>query len=311
MSKIPVIAVCGATASGKTALAVEIAIAVGGEVVSADSMQIYKYMDIGSAKPDMAERKGVIHHMMDIIEPTVRFSVADYAAAAHEIIADIYKRGKIPVLAGGTGLYINSVIDDATFSENDTDESLRQQLFDIAKEKDEQYLHDMLREIDPDAADVIHPNNVKRVVRAIEFCRMNNKLFSKHAEEDKKRESRYLPLMLDISWDRDALYERINKRVDIMYEQGLVEEVKKLLEMGCNETMTAMQGIGYKETVRYIKGECTLFEAMEEVKLATRRYAKRQLTWFRRDERIMHLVPENAVSDGIRIAKEFKERNGF
>ncbi len=309
MAKIPVIAVCGPTASGKTALAVEIALAVGGEVVSADSMQIYKYMDIGSAKPDMAERRGVCHHMMDIIEPTVRFSVADYAAMAHDVIADIYNRGRMPVIAGGTGLYINSVIDDAIFFDNDTDDNLRCCLFDIAKEKGEQYLHDMLREIDPKAADAIHKNNVKRVVRAIEFCRMNNELFSKHSEEDKKRESRYTPLMLDILWEREVLYDRINRRVDIMYEAGLVSEVKRLLEMGCDEGMTSMQGIGYKETIRYIKGECTLADAMDEVKLATRRYAKRQLTWFRRDERIVHLKPESMTEDGIRLAKEFKERN--
>jgi len=305
MDKIPVIVICGPTASGKTALSIEIAKHLESEIVSADSMQIYKYMDIGSAKPDMDEREGIVHHMMDIIEPTQNYSVAEYAQNAHKIIYDIYSRGKIPVMVGGTGLYINSVINDVDFAEGDCDEKLRNELTDLAKNEGVEKLHNMLREIDEKAAEAIHMNNVKRVIRAIEFYKLNGKKISEHSELGKEKESRYRPLMLDILWDREALYERINRRVDIMFDMGLVDEVKKLLDMGCTSDMTSMQGIGYKETVSYIKGEKTFEEVSEEIKQSSRRYAKRQLTWFRRDERIIHLDPDKIKSEGIEKVEEF------
>lgn len=304
-NKIPIIVICGATASGKTALSIEIAKRYGGEIVSADSMQIYKYMDIGSAKPDIKERAGIPHYMMDIIEPTKNYSVAEYTEAAHDIIADIHSQKKLPVMVGGTGLYINSVINDVDFAEGDCDEALRKELSEFAKTKGAKALHDMLSEIDPESAVEIHENNVKRVIRAIEFYRLNNKKMSEHSEQGKEKESRYSPLMLDIAWDRDVLYERINNRVDIMFEMGLADEVKRLLDMGCTADMTSMQGIGYKETVAYLKNEKSLEETKEEIKQASRRYAKRQLTWFRRDNRIKHISPQNLIKEGIRAVENF------
>lgn len=305
MEKIPVIVICGPTASGKTALSVELAKALDGEIISADSMQIYKYMDIGSAKPDEAEREGIVHHLMDIVEPTKNFSVADYQALAHDAIYDVFSRGKVPVMVGGTGLYINSVINDVDFADDGGDEGLRQELSDFADANGAEALHKMLCELDPAAGEAIHMNNVRRVIRAIEFIKLNGKLFSEHNSEGKTKESRYRPLMLDIDWDRDVLYDRINRRVDIMFDMGLEAEVKKLLDMGIPENSTAMQGIGYKETAQYLKGEITLCEAKDIIKQSSRRYAKRQLTWFRRDERIIHLSPESAIEDAIVLAKKF------
>lgn len=305
IKKIPIIVVCGATASGKTALSIEIAREFGGEIVSADSMQIYRHMDIGSAKPTIEERQGVAHHMMDILEPTESFSAAQYAEMAHRCIYDIYSRKRLPVMAGGTGLYINSVINDVDFSDEDnSDGKLRNELTKIYEENGAEYLHEMLRAVDEKSAEKIHANNVKRVIRAIEFYRLNNKKLSEHSDEGKLKESRYMPIMLEISWDRAELYERINRRVDIMFEAGLENEVRELIKMGCTREMTSMQGIGYKETADYIDGKITLDEAKEQIKQGSRRYAKRQLTWFRRDERIISLSPENCVEEAFDIIKK-------
>jgi len=305
MEKIPVIVICGPTASGKTALSVELAKAMDGEIISADSMQIYKYMDIGSAKPDEAEREGIPHHLMDIIEPCENFSVAEYQQMAHRAIYDVTSRGKLPIMVGGTGLYINSVINDVDFADDGGDEALRAELLDFAKANGALALHEKLRELDAAAAEKIHMNNVRRVIRAIEFIKLNGKSFSEHNDKGKKKDSRYRPLMFDIGWDRDVLYERINKRVDIMFDAGLEAEVKRLLEMGVPENSTAMQGIGYKETAEYLNGLITLDEAKDKIKQASRRYAKRQLTWFRRDNRIIHLSPSDAISEGIELTKKF------
>lgn len=308
MSKIPVIAVVGATASGKTGLAIETAKYAGGEIVSADSMQIYKYMDIGSAKPTSSERAEAVHHMIDFLEPSEEFSVADYTVMAHEVIFDIYSRGKIPVMAGGTGLYVNSVINDVSFGEIDTDYAIRGELNAIAKEKGNEYLLTMLAQLDPEAAEKMHPNNLRRIVRAIEFYRVTGKRISEHQAETKKTVSRYEPLMMCIDWDRKVLYDRINKRVDMMLREGLIDEVRRLVKMGCTRDMNSMQGIGYKEVMDYLDGKMSLEETVEIIKQSSRRYAKRQLTWFRRDERIHYLNSENPFDEAKPLIDEFLEK---
>ncbi len=297
MCKIPIIVVAGATASGKTSLAIELAKRLDGEIVGADSMQIYKYMDVGSAKPTKEERSAVPHHLIGFVDPRENFSVADYAKAAHRTIAEIVSRGKTPVMAGGTGLYINSVINDVQFGEIDSDSRIRAELRETAKKEGNGKLIEILSEFDPVSAERLHPNNVRRVIRAIEFYRVTGIPISEHQEMTKRRESRYSPIMFTIEWDRDALYDRINRRVDIMLENGLVDEVKGLLEMGCTRAMTSMQGIGYKEIMDYLDGSRTLSETAELIKQSSRRYAKRQLTWFRRDERIHRLDAKTDVTE--------------
>ena len=299
--------VAGPTASGKTALAIEIAKYVGGEIVSADSMQIYKYMDIGSAKPTEEERSQAVHHLIDYVEPTESYSVADYTKDAHEVIADITARGKLPVMCGGTGLYINSVVDDVTFGEMETDYNLREELRKAAEEKGGEYLIDMLREYDPVSAERLHPNNLKRVIRAIEFYKLTGVPISEHQEETKKHKSRYNPLMMCIEWDREELYDRINKRVDIMLDEGLIDEVKRLRGMGVTRSMNSMQGIGYKEIMDYLDGKCTIEETIEIIKQSSRRYAKRQMTWFRRDKRVHYLKSGNAFEEAKNLIDEFRE----
>jgi tRNA dimethylallyltransferase len=297
--------VAGPTASGKTGLAIEIANYVGGEIVSADSMQIYKYMDIGSAKPTKEERAAAVHHMIDFLEPDEEFSVADYTEMAHKVIADVYSRGKIPVMAGGTGLYINSVVNDVTFGEIDTDYELREKLQKIGEEKGSEYLLKMLAEFDRVSAKRLHPNNLRRIVRAIEFYKTTGKPISVHQEETKQRESRYNPLMLCIDRNRDALYDRINRRVDIMFSEGLLDEVKRLMDMGYTKDLNSMKGIGYKEVMDYFDGIMSLEETVELIKQSSRRYAKRQLTWFRRDERIHYLDSENPFSEAKILIDDF------
>lgn len=305
MSKIPIIVVAGPTASGKTELAIDIANDIDGEIVNADSMQIYKYMDVGTAKPTPKEREKAVHHMIDFLKPHEEFSVADYTEKAHNVIADIYSRGKIPVMSGGTGLYINSVVDDVTFGEMDSDNALREELRQVAEEKGSQYLLEMLAEFDEISASRLHPNNVRRIIRAIEFYNVTGKPISQHQEETKHTHSRYNPLMLCIKWDRDVLYDRINRRVDIMINAGLIEEVKRLMDMGCTKDMNSMKGIGYKEVMDYIEGKASLEETIEIIKQSSRRYAKRQLTWFRRDKRIHYLNSKKPFEEAKILIDEF------
>ena len=292
MEKIPLVVVCGATASGKTSLAINIAKKFNGEVVSADSMQIYKFMDIGTAKPTKEEMDGVVHHKIDIVTPDINFSVAEYCSMAHSVIKDINERGKLPILAGGTGLYINSVVNDVKFEEAEQNEALRLELEDYAKTKGAEALHRILEESDPVSADKIHANNIKRVIRAIEVFRTTGEKLSEHNEKSKEIISRYSPIMMEILWDREELYERIDRRVDIMIEQGLETETKKLYEMGYTKDLTSMQGIGYKEMFQYFDGEWSFDEAVDKIKQYSRNYAKRQNTWFKRDERITRLSPK-------------------
>lgn len=305
MSEIPLITVAGPTASGKTRLAIDIAKYTGGEIVSADSMQIYKYMDIGSAKPTKEERGEAAHHLIDFLEPDAQYSVADYTADAHAVISDITARGKQSVMCGGTGLYINSVVNDVSFGEMQTDYALREELQEIGEKYGGEYLIKMLGEFDPVSAKRLHPNNLKRVIRAIEFYRQTGVPISEHQEQTKQQKSRYRPLIMCIEWDRDALYDRINRRVDMMFEIGLIDEVKRLRGMGCTRDLNSMQGIGYKEVMDYLDGKYTLAETAELIKQSSRRYAKRQMTWFRRDERVHYLSADNAFAETKNLVDEF------
>lgn len=304
MKKIPLIVVAGPTASGKTGLAIDIARKFDGEVVSADSMQIYRYMDIGTAKPTAEERAMCPHHLIDFVEPDEEFSVADYTKLAHEKIADIYGRGKLPVMCGGTGLYINSVVNDVEFGEMTADEELRSRLAELGKREGGERLIEILREFDPVSAERLHPNNMRRVIRAIEFYKLTGTPISEHQEMTKRIESRYDPVMFCIDHDRQTLYDRINLRVDLMIKDGLIDEVRRIMDMGYTKELNSMKGIGYKEIMDYLNGECMLDKAIENVKQGSRRYAKRQITWFRRDERIIMLNPETASAEAERIIKE-------
>ena len=304
MKKIPLIVVGGPTASGKTALAIELAKALDGEIVSADSMQIYKYMDIGTAKPTADELKECPHHLIGFREPDCDFSVADYTELAHKTIADITARGKVAIMCGGTGLYINSVVNDVDFGEYENDYELRKSLDELAKKDGAGVLLDMLAEFDPVSAKRLHPNNIKRIIRAIEFYKVSGVPISEHQERTKLKESRYDATMFLINHNREVLYDRINRRVDIMISDGLVDEVRSIMNMGYSRDLNSMQGIGYKEMIAYLEGEISLADTIDMIKQNSRRYAKRQLTWFRRDGRINMLSPDDAVNEALGILKK-------
>lgn len=278
----PLIILTGPTAVGKTDLSIQLAKAVDAEIVSADSMQIYKYMDIGSAKVTEEEMQGVKHYLVDGIEPDMPFSVSEYKRMAEEYIDEISSRGKNVIVTGGTGLYLNSLIYDMDFGKSDANQELREELNKELEENGPAYMYEKLVSLDKEAAERIHPNNTKRVIRAIEVAMSGEKMndFSKDLRYNKK----YRPIIIVLNRDRQALYDRINLRVDIMLKNGLIEEVKGLLEKGYTKDMISMQGIGYKEIIKYFDGEYTLDEAIEIIKRDSRRYAKRQLTWFRRYE---------------------------
>ena len=278
----PLIILTGPTAVGKTDLSIQLAKAVDAEIVSADSMQIYKYMDIGSAKVTEEEMQGVKHCLVDEIEPDMPFSVSEYKRMAEEYIDKISSRGKNVIVTGGTGLYLNSLIYDMDFGKSDANQELREELNKELEENGPAYMYEKLVSLDKEAAERIHPNNTKRVIRAIEVAMSGEKMndFSKDLRYNKK----YRPIIIVLNRDRQALYDRINLRVDIMLKNGLIEEVKGLLEKGYTKDMISMQGIGYKEIIKYFDGEYTLDEAIEIIKRDSRRYAKRQLTWFRRYE---------------------------
>ncbi len=306
-----IIAIAGPTASGKTALAIEIAKSVSGEIISSDSMQIYKKMDIGTAKPDETERRQVPHHMIDIIEPWERFSVADFAEMARTCIDDCLMRGKVPIVAGGTGLYMDSVLNNIDFAEFEGSPKFRKEMQDYADREGNEALHNLLEVEDPQAAERIHPNNVRRVIRALEVCKVTGKTFTQVSAEA-RRTPQYDALILGIDTERSLLYERINNRVDIMMQKGLLDEVKALAELGIDRNTTAMQAIGYKELLEYINGRCTIEDAVEKIKQESRRYAKRQLTWFRRNKEIqwVSLTDDNCINEIIQRCKEFlKEDN--
>ena len=280
MKKIPLIILTGPTAVGKTALSIELAKDLNAEIISADSMQIYEYMDVGSAKVTKEEMDGVIHHLIDEVKPDYAFSVSEFQKRANKYIKDIDDRGKKVLVTGGTGLYLNSLIYDMDFAKSNSNSKLREELELELKENGIDYMHEKLRALDEDAANRIHKNNTKRVIRALEVCLSGEKMndFSK----DLKFNEKYNPIIIVLNREREHLYERINKRVDIMMDNGLIDEVKNLLKMGYTKDMISMQGIGYKEIIKYLDGEYTLDEAIDIIKRDSRRYAKRQLTWFRR-----------------------------
>ena len=301
--KIPLVICAGPTASGKTALSTELASRLDGEIISADSMQIYKYMDIGTAKPDESEKRGVPHHLMDFVLPTEDYSLADYAAAAHSAIREVYSRGKLPIMVGGTGLYIDTVSENISLNAPGEDKKLREELEKSAKENGNAFVHEMLKEIDAESYAKLHENDLRRVIRAIEIYKTTGKTIGEYNKESRAGKKLYDSLGFIIEWDRDTLYGRIDKRVDGMLEAGLSKEVERLLEMGLKEENTAMQAIGYKELVQYFRGRCSLDEATENIKRESRRYAKRQITWFKRKNYI-RLSPENAADEAEKIIRE-------
>ncbi|WP_042274843.1 tRNA (adenosine(37)-N6)-dimethylallyltransferase MiaA [[Clostridium] dakarense] len=282
MKKTPIIILTGPTAVGKTDLSINLSKELDAEIISADSMQIYKYMDIGSAKVTQEEMDGVKHYLIDEVTPDFSFSVSEFQDRAGKYIQEINEKGKKVLVTGGTGLYLNSLIYNMDFAKSDSDNELREKLRIELEENGIDYMHNKLRELDFDSANRIHKNNTKRVIRALEVALSGKKM--NDFSNDLKFNDKYEPIIIVLNREREHLYQRINKRVDIMMESGLIEEVKKLLSMGYTKDMISMQGIGYKEIIKYLEGEYELEEAIEIIKRDSRRYAKRQLTWFRRYE---------------------------
>lgn len=297
MNNNPLIVLTGPTAAGKTKLSIALAKAVNGEIISADSMQVYRHMDIGSAKIRPEEMQGVRHYLVDILEPTQDFNIVLFQKYAKQAITEIYEKEKIPIIVGGTGFYIQSVLYDIDFQESDEDTALRAELEQLAREKGVEYLHDMLRECDPKAAQEIHANNVKRVIRAIEFHRQTGRKISEHNAAEREKKSAYDSRYFVLTDKRERLYENIDRRVDMMIGEGLVDEVRRLMDMGCRRDSTAMQGLGYKEIISYLAGEITLEEAVYTIKRDTRHFAKRQLTWFRRERDVIWIEKDKFAYD--------------
>ena len=284
--KKPLIVLTGPTAVGKTKLSISLAKAVGGEIISADSMQVYKYMDIGSAKIMPEEMQGVPHYLVDALMPDEEFHIVRFQQMAKEAMEKIYTRGHIPILVGGTGFYIQAVTRDIDFTQAEQDDGYRAGLEALVQEKGAAYLHQMLAEVDPKSAEVIHENNTKRVIRALEFYKKTGTKLSAHNEAERKKESPYNFAYYVLNMDRGRLYERIDLRVDLMMKNGLLAEVEKLKEMGCTREMVSMQGLGYKEILDALDGTISLDEAVYIIKRDTRHFAKRQLTWFKREKEV-------------------------
>lgn len=292
---IPLVVIVGATAVGKSAIGVQVARTIGGEVISGDSMQVYRGMDVGTAKLTPAEMQGVPHHLIDILDPVEPFSAADFQERAHRLIREIDGRGKIPLLVGGTGLYVQSVVDEYDFPEMGVDLDLRERLRREADAIGPDHLHALLSRVDPTAAARIHPNDRKRMIRALEVYHLTGRPISSYGRVARQE---YRPLMFGIAMDRDRLYRRIDERVDGMFASGLVDEVRGLLDRGCGPDLNSMQGLGYRQVAGYLLGRYNLAEAVRSVKRETRKFAKRQQTWFRRDPRIMWLeMGENSSND--------------
>ncbi len=284
--KTPLVILTGPTAVGKTEISIKLAKRINGEIISADSMQVYKHMDIGTAKIKKEEMHGVLHYLIDILEPKEEFNVVKFQEYAFHAMNEIYEKGKIPIIVGGTGFYIQSVLYGIHFSENDEDNTYRKELEELAITKGQTYLHEELRKVDESSANNIHPNNVKRVIRALEYYRQTGLKISEHNEEQRQKESPYNFAYFVLTNHREVLYDRINLRIDRMLEAGLVEEVQSLLLAGCTKEMVSMQGLGYKEIISYLNGECSLEEAVYLLKRDTRHFAKRQLTWFKREKEV-------------------------
>lgn len=287
MKKKPMVILTGPTAVGKTALSIELAKKINGAIISADSMQVYKYMDIGSAKIMPEEMQNIKHYLVDELLPTDEFHIVKFQEMAKAALEEIYSDGKIPIIVGGTGFYIQGLLYDIDFSKQDADYEYRMELEAFAKEHGAQALHERLRKIDPVSYETIHANNIKRVIRALEYYHLSGKPISEHNEQERQKESPYHFAYFVLNDDRKNLYDRIEKRIDIMLEQGLLEEVTRLKQMGCHKDMVSMQGLGYKEILAYLDGECSLEEAVDLLKKETRHFAKRQLTWFRRERDVI------------------------
>ena len=285
--KKPIIILTGPTAVGKTKASIGRAKALNGEIISADSMQVYRHMDIGSAKIRPEEMQGIKHYLVDVLEPDEEFHVVRFQQMAKEAMDKIYAKGKVPIVVGGTGFYIQALLYDIDFTESNEDGAYRTELEGLATTHGPQYLHDMLRKKDPKAAESIHANNVKRVIRALEFHKQTGEKISEHNEEERQKKSPYDFCYFVLNDERSHLYERINLRIDQMLEEGLVEEVQNLKEKGYTRDMVSMQGLGYKEILDYLNGECSLDEAIYILKRDTRHFAKRQLTWFRRERDVI------------------------
>lgn len=285
-TKKPLIILTGPTAVGKTKLSIELAKAVNGQMISADSMQVYRHMDIGTAKIRSEEMQGIPHYLIDVLDPWESFDVVRFQTMAKEALEKIYAAGAIPIVVGGTGFYIQALLYDIDFDENDSETDYRSELQSFADRHGVEALHDRLRQVDEKSADMIHPNNIKRVIRALEFYHQTGTRISEHNETQRQKESPYRFVYFVLDDERERIYRRIDQRIDQMLDQGLVAEVKQLRDMGCTRDMVSMQGLGYKEILAYLNGECTLEEAVYILKRDTRHFAKRQLTWFRREQEV-------------------------
>ena len=304
MQKNKVIVICGPTASGKTALSIELAKQINGEIVSCDSMQIYKDMNIGTAKPTVEEMQGIKHYLIGYVSPEERYSVADYKADAKKAIKEIIEKGKMPIVVGGTGLYLDSLIYEIEYQDIKLDEEYRKKLEEEVEEKGLEVLYERAKQIDEKAIEKISPNDKKRILRILEIYHATGKTKTEQEIESRKKEVEYDYKVYALDWDRQKLYDRINKRVDMMIKQGLIEEVKQILNK-YDTFPTAMQGLGYKEVVEYLEGKLTKEEMIEKIKMETRRYAKRQLTWFRKNKQTVWLDAEDTLQNNIhRILKD-------
>lgn len=301
MKKRPLIILTGPTAVGKTKASIGLAKAVGGEIISADSMQVYKEMDIGSAKIKKEEMDGIPHYLVDVLEPDEEFHVVRFQQMAKEAMEKIYANGHIPIVVGGTGFYIQALLYDIDFTENDGDDSYRKELEEFAKLYGPEALHERLKKVDPKSAEIIHFNNVKRVIRALEFYKQSGMPISEHNETERQKQSPYEFFYFVLTDEREHLYERINQRVDQMIEEGLVCEVKALKDKGYTKNMVSMQGLGYKEILDYLDGECTLEDAIYRIKRDTRHFAKRQITWFKRERDVIWIDKKACDYDETKV----------
>lgn len=287
--KKPLIILTGPTAAGKTSLSIELAKSIGGEIISADSMQVYKKMDIGTAKIRPEEMQGVPHYLIDELDPSEEFNVVAFVEKSKEAMKKIYAAGHIPIIVGGTGFYIQALLYDIDFSQHEDKESYRKELEQLAKEKGKEYLYEILKKKDPEYATITHCNNVKKVIRALEYYKETGKKLSEHNEEQRQKESPYNFAYFVLYHDREELYDRINRRVDLMMEDGLLFEVESLIKEGYTKNLVSMQGLGYKEFFDYFDGRMTLEDTVDKIKKDTRHFAKRQLTWFRREKEVIWL----------------------
>lgn len=304
MKKKPLIILTGPTAVGKTKASIGLAKAVDGEIISADSMQVYRHMDIGSAKIKPEEMEGIPHHLIDVLEPDDEFHVVKFQQLAKKAMREIWERGHIPIVTGGTGFYIQALLYDIDFNENEKEDACRKELEAYAREHGAEVLHEKLALVDPASAEMIHPNNIKRVIRALEFYEQTGKRISEHNETQRQRESPYAFAYFVLTDDRAHLYERINRRVDQMIEEGLVNEVQALKDKGYTKQLVSMQGLGYKEILDYLDGNCTLEEAIYTIKRDTRHFAKRQLTWFKRERDVIWINKQSFGYDAEQILDE-------